>query len=77
MICGQYDVLFCSLKNLLRTAMIKHRGHSRELRRLAAQIDLVEENQNSQYYMGPEIMDEIDDDITARNVPSMRYVFFK
>lgn len=31
MICGQYDVLFCSLKNLVNTAMIRSGAHGKEL----------------------------------------------
>lgn len=30
-ICGQYDILFCSLKNLLSTAMIRKGAYQKEL----------------------------------------------
>lgn len=32
MICGQYDLLCCSLKNLLNTAMMKNGGYHKELK---------------------------------------------
>lgn len=58
MICGQFDVLFCSLKNLMHTAMIHNGSCSDLLSKAKAALDLTDEAQKSNFYICSEKPDD-------------------
>lgn len=59
-ICGQYDILYSSLKNIRYTAMIRHDGNRAELLEIqkAFKIERMEINQ---YYNAVEFLEDFDD----------------
>ncbi|XP_059611825.1 odorant receptor 83a [Phlebotomus argentipes] len=68
---GQYDMLFCSLKNLQSTAMILRGNHKEQLKNLQRKIDRSRDEIN-EYYVSCEILEnlpQISDTVTA-NIPS-------
>lgn len=73
MICGQYDVLFCSLKNLLNTAMV-HNGNCGDLlSRAKATLDLTDERQKSSFYICNEKPDDQFETYLTRTMGPVRH----
>lgn len=58
MICGQYDVLFCSLKNLMHTAMLRNGRYGDVLRKARQELDLSAGAQKSDFYICTEMPDD-------------------
>lgn len=58
MICGQFDVLFCSLKNLMHTAMIHNGNYIDVLCKARSQLDLTDDAQKTNYYICNEKPDD-------------------
>lgn len=59
-ICGQYDILYSSLKNIRYTAMIRHGGNRPELMEIqkALRYETMEINQ---YYNAVEFLEDFDE----------------
>lgn len=59
-ICGQYDILYSSLKNIRYTAMIKNGGNQAELVKIQKALEF-EKMEINQYYNAFEFLEDFDD----------------
>lgn len=59
-ICGQYDILYSSLKNIRYTAMIKNGGNTIELVQIQKALEFKKIEIN-QYYNAYEFLEDFDD----------------
>lgn len=59
-ICGQYDILYSSLKNIRYTAMIKNGGNRTELIKIQRALESNQLEIN-QYYNAIEFLEDLDD----------------